>query len=710
MLKQLKLPKGFYRGALAFPVAWSIAAPQGALAQCRASGQDHQGIKAPASGYVSGDSTGEDLPADLTQVDLKQLLNFDIEVTSPSRKKQKISDVPSAIFVLSGDDIRRSGSNHIADALRMVPGLNVAQVSENQWAITARGHNNTFARHLLVLLDGQSIFTPMFNGVFWDQFELDLDDIDRVEVIRGPGAAVWGSNAVNGVINIITCSAHETVGNRVSAGGGSSERVLLDAKHGGKTSEDTSYRVAARYVDRTDNGKVVGGNAQDSYRIASNSMRLDSKLTKKDSLSVSSYNFFGSKDLQVDVPSLQEPFIDSESFSGEKDQYGSNIVARLDRANGERESSFIQADYAFERQSGKIFPLYRHTLHTEGQQRIQIFDGHDFIYGLGYRLNEDTLYGNFADALIPEHRSTYLFNGYVSDDIAVVPDLLQLQLGAKVENNTYTQFEFMPNIRLSLHASDSTSIWAAVSRAVANPSRVFDDIEYPASASRDPNTGLVVLPTLFGSGEIESENLIAYESGIRSQLSKTVSLDVAFFYNEYGDYQTLETGTPFVAVPRDQTQPAIIVPLIFANGFELNTYGGEATVSWSPLQWWKVSSSYSHLQFDLSRGNSTDVVNEGFYTGASPKHQGTMRSFVNVTDTVELDTLWRYVAGLDYRDIDGYFEMDARIGWAYTKQLSFSLLGQNLLNGAHEEFVSAVIPSTPVEISRSVFGKLTYSF
>jgi iron complex outermembrane receptor protein len=298
----------------------------------------------------------------------------------------------------------------------------------------------------------------------------------------------------------------------------------------------------------------------------------------------------------------------------------------------------------------------------------------------------------------------------LSDDITLISDLLQLQLGGKVEHNTYTQFEFLPNIRLSLRASDSTSVWAAVSRAVANPSRVFDDLEYPASASQDPNTGLVVLPTLFGNGEIESENLIAYESGVRSQLTKTVSFDLAFFYNEYGDYQTLETGTPFVAVPRDQSQPAIIVPLVFGNGFEINTYGGEATLSWNPLSWWKVSSSYSHLQFDLYRGNSTDVVNEGFYTGASPKHQGTLRSFINLTDTLELDTLWRYVGTLDYRSIDSYLEMDARIGWAYTKQLSFSLAGQNLLNGAHQEFVSAVIPSAPVEISRAVFGKFTYSF
>jgi iron complex outermembrane receptor protein len=409
----------------------------------------------------------EELPYDLTDVNLSDLLNLELEVTSPAKKPQSLSSVASALFVLTARDIRRSGATHIADALRLVPGINVAQVNGNQWAITARGLNNTFARHLLVLLDGQSIFTPGFNGVFWDQYDIDLDNVERIEVIKGPGAAVWGSNAVNGVINIITYKASHTQGNRVVLGGGTREQARASMRHGGSIDQHTHYRAYTKLSQKADNQYKTGENSNDGYDSLQTGFRLDKEVNEKDQFMFISNLGYTDKYLRDDAPSIIPPYVDSKTYSGDKEQYVASLISKYSRNYSKDESAHIQFDYNLEKQLGKIFPLVRHTAHVEAQHRQKIFGNNDFIYGGSYRFNYDDIEGNFADNFVPQIRNTNLITMFAHNEVPLVEDKLILTLGSKFEYNSHTQYEFMPNARLLWKVKENTSIWTAISRAVA---------------------------------------------------------------------------------------------------------------------------------------------------------------------------------------------------------------------------------------------------
>lgn len=655
-------------------------------------------------------SDGEKLPYDLTEVGLDSLLNMELEVTSPAKKPQSLQSAPSALFVLTGKDIRRSGATHIADALRLVPGVNVAQVNGNQWAITIRGLNHTFARNVLVMLDGQSIFTPGFNGVFWDQHDIDLMDIDRIEVIRGPGASVWGSNAVNGVINIITCSARGTQGTRVTIGGGTKDTSHLSMRYGGNIDQHTHYRIHAKLNQKNDNKFIDGTDANDGYDHFSAGFRLDKELNEKDELMFVANTALIDKNLNFIAPSVFAPYTDSETYSGDKEQYVASFVSKFTRNYSESESAFAQLDYTFEKQGGNIFPLIRHTATFETQHRFSPLKNHDFIYGLSLRINKDDIEGNFADDFDPETRTTHLFTAFFHDNISFFDNKLNLTLGSKFEYNSYTHFEYMPNARLLWKAKESTSLWVSAARAVAIPSRVFDDVIIPVSAFPDQETGLTVLPTVFGSDNIESENLFALEMGLRSQLTKTSSIDIALFYNEYGDYQTFETGMPFVGTLRDQTTPAIIAPLIFGNGFEIQTYGFEVASSHELLPWWKVHSAYSFINIDVDTGNSTDTTSENFYSEGSPQQQAVIRSQINIGENIEFDTTLRFVDQIKADNIDAYTELDVRLAYLFDEKNQITLTGFNLLEDNHSEFKSQVFQAPLVRLHRTFFLSYTHWF
>lgn len=652
----------------------------------------------------------KELPYDLTEVNLGDLLNLELEVTSPSKKPQSFSSVPAALFVLTARDIKRSGVTHIADALRLVPGINVAQVNGNQWAITARGFNNTFARHLLVLLDGQTIFTPAFNGVFWDQYDIDLDNIERIEVIRGPGASVWGSNAVNGVINIITYKASHTQGSRVSVGGGTREKARVSVRHGGSIDQHTHYRAYSKFSKKGNNQYQSGEKANDDYDSIQTGFRLDKEVNKRDNFLFIANGSSTDKFLRDDAPSLTPPFVDSQTYSGDKQQYGASLISRYSRQYSEVESAYVQMDYNFERQLGQIFPLFRHTAHVEAQHRQRLNNFHDFIYGASYRFNYDDIGGNFADNFIPQQRNTNLFTFYVNDEMPLVDDKLMLTLGTKVEHNAHTQFEFMPNARLLWKVKPNTSVWTAVSRAVANPSRVFDNVAIPVAAFPEPTSGLTGLVTAFGNPKVEAENLMAYEAGFRTQIGSNSSLDVTAFYNNYDDFQTLEAGAPYVGFLKNQTAPALIIPYYFGNGFEISTYGAEAAVSYIPFQWWQFHASYAYLQIEVDKGNSTDDLNPSFYSGASPHHQANLRSQFDLNSFTQFDTTFRYVDRLPADKINSYLEMDIHLAFALSENNELSINGFNLLENGHEEFASHVIPAPLVRFERTYYIQFTHNF
>ena len=658
----------------------------------------------------SQESAGQELPDDLTTVGLEQLLSFDIEVTSPAKKKQKYSEVASAIYVLTHEDIRRSGVTHVAEALRMVPGISVARINTNRWAISARGFNSSFANKLLVLVDGQSIFTPGFNGVFWDQHELLLEDIDRIEVIRGPGAAIWGSNAVNGVINIITCSAKHTQGNFVSAGGGTEEQLMTSMRHGGKLGEDTFYRVYGKFSRRDESKLVSGGDSADDYSSSLAGVRFDSDLNERDTLTVKTEGFIQDEDYPVVVPSIDPPFADADTFSGDKEQWGVNFLTDWTRKLSADSELDLHLDYTFERQKGLVFPLKRHTFHVNGHHRFSPFADHDLIYGAGYRFYYDDIEGNFADDFDPESRDTHLYTAFFHDEISIIPETLRFIIGSKFELNSHTGFEFMPNGRLLWTPNKTHSIWLAASRAVANPSRVQDDVIGPIAAFPEPMSGLPALVTLFGDRDTKAEDLTALEVGYRFEASEEFSLDITGFVNMYDDFVSGEPGAPFVGTLKGQARPALIIPIVFDNQLEATGHGVELALEWVPQSWLRLVGSYSYININVDTDGSLDTTNEGFFEGGSPENQFNIRSQIDLPQNVEFDSQLRYVDHLSAGDIDSYFELDLRLAWRPWDDFEIAVVGQNLIEDSHQEFQGIILSPPSSEIERSVYGKLTWSF
>ena len=656
-------------------------------------------------------SYNEDLEIDqLADLNYEDLLAFDLRVTSPSKKEQKYSEVASALYVLTHQDIKRSGAKHIGDLLRLVPGLSVAQINNNQWAISSRGFNQRFSNKLLVLVDGQVVFTPGFNGVYWEQIGAPLENIARVEVIRGPGAAVWGSNAVNGVINIITCDSANTQGTQVSASSGSEELGSAFIRHGDTWGEDTHFRMYANHRTRDENVLTGRGDARDDFNISTGGLRIDSELSNKDDLILKAEGFYLDHDEVASVPSIVPPFTDSETFSGRRKQYGTNLLSRWNHDFSEKSKLQAQADYLFERQDGKAPPITRHTLHLDVQHHYSGIKGHDFVYGVESRFYQDEIKGTFADDFDPEKRGTDLHTFFINDEITLVEDRLNLILGTKFEKNVHTGFEYMPNARVAFTPNDRHTIWGAVSRAVSNPSRTFEDVTLPAVAFPDETSGLPSLVTVFGSRDLKAEDLLAYEMGYRSRVTDTATVDIAVFYNDYNDITSAEPRVPFVGSLRDQDSPALIIPLSLENRISAQSYGVEMAVEIRPYEWWKLVSTYSFISLNADVNDSLDISKVLSIEEDTPQSTATLRSYLDFPYDISFDTVFRYTDSLSALSVNDYLELDARLAWQASEDVEVALVGKNLLNDEHKEFESQVLSPFSTEIERSVFGTVTVSF
>ncbi len=651
------------------------------------------------------------LPEDLTSVDIEKLLSFDLEVTSPQKKIETFSDTSSAIFIITHEDIRRSGVTHVAEALRLAPGINVARIDNNRWAISARGFNKTFANKLLVLLDGQRIFSPQFNGVWWDQFNLLPEDIDRIEVIRGPGASMWGPNAVNGVINIITCDARETTGVQATVASGNQERLIASLSAGDSVGENGAYRIYGRVNNRDSNILASGESAYDGADNARGGIRFDSQITKQDVVTLKADGYFSDKELEVTVPSFSPPFVDSDTFSDRKEVYGTNMLGKWEHEISSTSLVSTQLDYTFERQKGVVFPIHRHTANLEVFHRFEPFKYHEFMYGVEYRYYEDDFEGTFADDFDPESRTTNTLAGFIHDEITLIDDELDLILGSKFEENPFVGFQFMPTARFVFTPDKSQTIWGAVSRAVSTPSRVEEDVVVP-TALIPPSPGeLPALVTLYGNNSFQSEKVLAYELGYRSRVTQDLSLDIALFYNDYHDLISNEPGAPAPGMLLDQPEPAVLVPVSFENQHAGYAYGGEVAVEWQAKSWWRIVSTYSFIDLNLSQGSSMDDFNITFFSGTTPRHQANVRSHIDVTENLEFDAILRFVDTLDYGNIDAYTELDLRVAYDVTSQLELSVVGQNLLDSSHEEFSAVILPpSSTVSLRRGVYAQAAYLF
>ncbi len=633
---------------------------------------------------------------DLTELSIEDLMN--IEITSVSKKVQKLSDAAAAVFVITQEDIRRSGVSSIAESLRMVPGIQVARIDSNKWAITSRGFNGRFANKLLVLMDGRSVYTPFFSGVFWDVQDTLLEDIDRIEVIRGPGASLWGANAVNGVINIITKAAKHTQGGLIAAGAGTEEKGFGNIRYGGNIGENAYYRVFAKYFNRDNSVNSLGKKAEDEWEVLRGGFRMDWQVSHQNSLTLQGDIYHG--DTNGEVRTFLPNFPFTSIIKEESNNSGGNILARWRHVSSDTSDMELQIYYDREdRYPETTLDTSRNTFDIDFQHRFVLGKRQEIIWGLGYRYTNDNVGNTFSFSFDPARRQFDLFSAFIHDEILLVPDRLRLILGSKFEHNDFTGFEIQPTARMIWTPNENHSIWAAISRAVRTPSRAENDV-HAFTRAFPPNSIFPDSPLAFillqGDNGYESEELIAYEAGYRFRPIHQLSVDITGFYNKYDKLRTIEQTTPF--------------SFVIDNKMEGETYGFELATDWRPAEWWYLRTAYTFLNMLLSLDSDSRDIQSEIAEDEIPNHQLSFRSFMDLPRNFELDVWLRYVDELSAQNIDRYFTLDVRIGWKPLANLDISLIGQNLLDNHHPEFESEILDVPPVEIERSVYGKITWWF
>ncbi len=648
--------------------------------------------------------------AELAELSLEELLT--IEVTSVAKKPQTIAESAAAVFVITQDDIRRSGVTSIPEALRLAPGVNVGRIDANKWAISIRGFSGRFANKLLVLMDGRSVYTPLFGGVYWDIQDTVLEDIERIEVIRGPGGTLWGANAVNGVINIITKAAKDTPDGLLSVIGGTDEQSI-NLRYGGSLSDTAFYRLYGKYVQRDHHEQVTGEAAGDDWQVGRFGGRFD-QTVESDTVTVQGEWYDGNVGETIVTTSPTAPYRTVTDVDGGIN--GGFLRGQWHRQVSDTANWTLQGYYDVTRRRQKLFTETRHTFDLDFQYRLRLGATHDRLWGVGYRRTADHTGDTFAIRLDPNDRSDELFSAFVQDDLTLVPDRWRLTLGTKLEHNDYTGFEWQPNVRLLWTPTAQQAMWAAITRAVRTPTRAerynttngLFGVQPPGTPTNP--LPIPIINSSLGNIAFDSEKLLAYELGYRHLLGNQASLDLAMFYNRYQDTLTVLNPEPLTCEPGGidfTTQPFCVaqadflrVPLPFRNGLDGKIYGFEITADWRPLPRWRVQAHYSYSHTDLAGG---DVQLR------HPDQQVSVRVGWDPSSAWSLDLWWRFAADVPDLDIDSYHTLDARLAWRPAHDLEWSLVGQNLL-GTHEESVSEVGDVVPVQVNRAIYGQVRWSF
>jgi iron complex outermembrane receptor protein len=643
---------------------------------------------------------------DLSQVSLQDLMN--IEVTTVSRTEQKMSQAAAAIFVITQEDIQRSGATNIPDLLRMVPGMDVAQINANTWAVSARGFNDQFTNKLLVLIDGRAVYTPQLGGVNWDTQDLPLEDIDRIEVIRGPGATLWGANAVNGVINIVSKKAEATPGVLVSAGGGTQEQTQGLAQYGGAIGTNTNYRIFTKYLNQSPMREVDGEVADDALHLLHGGFRADSKISAKDSLTFQGDLYTGKEGATIiHLYSVDPPIIDNlDVLTGLS---GGNVLARWEHTFSSRSDATFQFYFDNYERVGPASQETRNTIdfdfsHHWGGSR------QDVVWGAGFRQTWDQDIGTVDQAFNPPDSALHLFTFFVQDTIAILPDWLFLTAGTKVEDNYFTGYGIEPSVRLAWTPSASMTFWSAVSRAERSPTR--RDIGLNASLDIFPDPAGSSSPVeviLFGNPQFIPEHVLAYEAGFRTQPNTRLSLDVSAFYNRYDHLQSLEPGPRvFEPIPA----PArFVVPITFANLLYGTTEGAEISANLKLTDRWTLSPGYAFLEMHLhTQPSSLDTTSVAEDQGSSPQHQAQLRSHMELSHGLSWDADAYFVSPLPIQGVPSYTRIDTQLKWKFAERAEISLVGQNLLHNDHLESMDALTIVNSSLIKRGGYAKFTWRF
>jgi iron complex outermembrane receptor protein len=611
------------------------------------------------------------LPAasELKKLSFEELMN--IEVTSVSKVPERLTEVASAIQVITNDDIKRSTSNTLAGALRLASNLQVAKTNSHDWAISSRGfngatlRNNTLSNKLLVMIDGRSVYTPLFGGVYWDVQNVLLEDIDRIEVVSGPGGTLWGANAVNGVINVTTKSAKETQGMFITASTGTFLQDHLAARFGTRIDSNLYLCVYGQHFDQGSMKLGNGTDAKDNWGLTQGGFRLDYYPSANNNLSIHGDAYGGSEETPVNSK-----------------QSGQNIVARWVHNYSETSELVIQA--YFDRTWKYLVPSnFREILNTydfDAQHRFALNRSNIILWGVGYRFMNDIT--GPSNAFSPANKDLNLVNTFIQDQISLVPRKLELTLGTKFLYNTYSGFEIQPSARMSWTPTQRHTLWAAVSRAVRTPSRFETDIFSP--------------PTLSTPGGIfKAETVAAYEMGYRVRAGERVSLSLAAFFNFYDDLRSFNNN------------PTPPTTFIFANDQKADTWGFEISGSAVATDWWRLRGGYTYLDKKFTAKSPNVLPTSPLIEALDPRHQVMLQSVMNLTKNLQWDVTARHIGDIqstlvNTAAVGAYTTFDMRLAWECPK-FTFALHGQNLATRDHTEFSSRQVP-------RSILAKISFRF
>lgn len=648
---------------------------------------------------------------ELTDLSFDELMQ--VNITSVSKKSEKLSEAIAAVYVVTRNEIRRSGAMSIPEALRLVPGVDVAQVDPNKWAIGIRGFNGRFSSKLLVMIDGRSVYTPTFSGVYWENQDYLMEDIERIEVIRGPGATLWGANAVNGIINVITRDTNQTQGGVASIAKGNELKGQGEIRYGGELSDAASYRVygKARHID---NGLSTERKSQDNdgeyFQVG---FRVDWQRSDNQWFTFLGDSYKNELSQVHNVPQYDGPHVTTE---GEIDNEGTTLGFRWNQLTGLNSEFTVNVNYDYYDRQELKFSEKRDTFDLDFQHKLMPIDNHEIVWGAGYRLSYNELIsGQLISVENPDERIE-IWNAFVQDEIAFPEIDFTLVIGTKIEGSSYADVELQPSLRARWVPSEQLTWWWAISRATRTPSRIehssFSNVDIipPFGLPMAPGSPFPTLIQLQGQESYETEQVDTYESGIRWIPTSELALDVSFFYNDYTQLRSYTIGIPSMQLI--DSNPILLVPLLLENNVVGKTKGIEVLLTWQASDTAKFRFSYSSLDESL-KDTQNNIYNDSLLSlmeDRSPNNQASLWGSFDLSSDIELDIRLFYVDERPFQfentePVRSNLNADFRLAWYPSNTVELSLVGRNLLYSSRQEFVIETWPEAS-EIERTIFAKI----
>jgi len=649
--------------------------------------------------------------SDLSMLSLDELL--DLEVVSVAKVPGKVMKTPAAITVITGEDLRRNGVRSIPEALRMVPGMHVYQIDANKWAVSARGFASRFANKMLVMIDGRIVYSPLFSGVFWDVQDLMMEDIDRIEVIRGPGGTLWGANAVNGVINIITKDSADTQGGLLVLRAQTGPDGEVSARYGGWLNDRTSYRVYGKFFDRASFENSAGDDANDQWHQGRGGFRMDMNVSATNTLTLQGDIYDGRSSESVKYVKPTPPLLTRASVDAPV--AGGNVLGRWNRIFSKHSEITLQAYYDHSERDEFFVDETLDTVDVDFQHRLDLVDNLEVLYGLGYRYTrsdtagKETIPGIYSYAMNPRISNNNLFSGFLQGRLQFAGDRGEVTLGTKMEHNDYTGFEWQPSARALWSISNNHSLWASISRSVRTPSRLERDADINVGLMAPLQHGLMTYVRLLGNDNLGSETVYSYEAGYRGKMSDRIFMDVSLYYNKYNDLIAgVPSGNVFPEISGGWTR--LVLPIRAEEARDAETYGAEISCSWNPVDWWRLTGGYTWFHFNVLDIGTSLEARQGFDEDENAHHLFSLVSYMDLPHNFEVNTSLYVVSALDGLDIRGHARLDLNLSYHPTEKLTLGAGVKNLFDDSHQEFDNTMDGIQASEIPRALYAQVTMSF